>query len=40
MVFAVEESYFNIVLNFGEGNCHDNEWLKQSKFGLDYFFNP
>ena len=40
MVFAVEESYFNIVLTFAEGNSHDNEWLKQSKFGPDLFFNP
>ena len=40
MVFAVEESYFNIVLFFGEGNSYDNEWLKQSNFGLDYFFDP
>ena len=40
MVFVVEESYFNMVLTFGEGNSHDNEWLKQSKFGLDYFFDP
>ena len=39
MVLAVEERYFNIVLTFGEGNSHDNEWLKQSIFGLDYFFN-
>ena len=39
MVFVVEESYFNINLIFGEGNSHDNEWLEQSKFGLDYFFD-
>ena len=40
MVFVVDDSYFNIVLTFGKSNSHDNEWFKQSKFGVDYFFDP